>query len=72
MLTPFLVLNMVYAVIDSFTMPENKVIVEINDYFHNVLYSQATVLSMAYFVLVLVIVGVIALIFSRRAFYIEK
>ncbi|MBR7071168.1 MAG: sugar ABC transporter permease [Clostridia bacterium] len=72
MLTPFLVLNMVYAVIDSFTMPENKVIVEINEYFHNVLYSQATVLSMAYFVLVSIIVGAIALIFSRRAFYIEK
>lgn len=72
MLTPFLVLNMVYAVIDSFTMPANKVIVEINEYFHNVLYSQATVLSMAYFVLVLIIVGVIALIFSKRAFYIEK
>lgn len=72
MLTPFLILNFVYATIDSFTLPTNKVIVTINDYFHNVLYSQATVLSMAYFVLVLAVVGIVGLIISRKVFYIEK
>ena len=72
MLSPFLVLNLVYAMIDSFTLPSNKVILEINEYFHNVLYSQATVLSMAYFLLVLVVVGVAGIIVSKRTFYIEK
>ena len=72
MLSPFLVLNFIYAMIDSFTLPSNKVIVEINDYFHNVMYSQATVLSMTYFVIVLAVVGIAGFLITRRAFYIEK
>ena len=72
MLSPFLILNFIYALIDSFTLPTNAVIGEINEYFHNVMYSQATVLSMAYFLLVLVIVGISSLIISKRIFYIEK
>ena len=72
MLSPFLMLNFVYASIDSFTLPTNEVIGEINEYFHNVMYSQATVLSMAYFLLVLVVVGISGLIISKRVFYVEK
>lgn len=72
MLSPFLILNFVYASIDSFTLPTNEVIGEINEYFHNVMYSQATVLSMAYFLLVLVVVGISGLIISKRVFYVEK
>ena len=72
MLSPFLILNFIYALIDSFTLPTNAVIGEINEYFHNVMYSQATVLSMAYFLLVLAVVGISSLIISKRIFYIEK
>ncbi len=72
MLSPFLILNFIYALIDSFTLPTNAVIGEINEYFHNVMYSQATVLSMAYFLLVLIVVGISSLIISKRIFYIEK
>lgn len=72
MISPFLLLNFVYAIIDSFTISSNTVIVKINDYFHNVLYSHATTMSIAYFILVLILVGLATAIISRRVFYIEK
>lgn len=72
LITPFVMLNFVYAVIDSFTMPTNQVIISINEYFHNVMYSHATALSFSYFILVLLVVGIIYLLISRRIFYIEK
>ena len=72
MISPFLLLNFVYAVIDSFTISSNPVIVQINDYFHNILYANATTMSVAYFLLVLVVVGLATAIISRRVFYIEK
>ena len=45
---------------------------QINDYFHNILYANATTMSVAYFLLVLVVVGLATAIISRRVFYIEK
>ena len=72
LISPFLLLNIVYAIIDSFTTPTNKVIIKINEYFNNTLYSSATTMSMVYFILVLFIVGIASAIISRRVFYIDK
>lgn len=72
LISPFLLLNFVYAVIDSFTLSSNPVIIKINGYFHNIQYSEATTLSMAYFIVVLLIVAIAIAIISKRVFYIEK
>ncbi len=72
MITPFLLLNLIYAIVDSFTSASNPVMTEIADYFGTVNYSAATTLSVAYFLVVLIIVGLATLIISRRVFYIEK
>lgn len=72
LISPFLLLNIVYAIIDSFTTPTNKVIIKINEYFNNTLYSSATTMSMAYFLLVLFIVAIVSVIVSRRVFYFDK
>ena len=68
-----LVLPLFRQVPVSYThLSSNPVIVQINDYFHNILYANATTMSVAYFLLVLVVVGLATAIISRRVFYIEK
>lgn len=71
LITPFLILNFVYAVIDNFTIYSNPVIIKISQYFQGIEYSFATVLSMVYFLIALIIVGIIIALLSKRVFYME-
>lgn len=72
MLTPMILVNIVYTVVDSFTNPQYKVL----DYIQNQAFNLnrmgfAAALSWLYFVIVLVILGVIWLMISKRIKYLD-
>lgn len=72
LVTPFILLNVLYTIIDSFTFFSNPVIKEINALFVGSNYSYSTTLSMAYCLLVLVVTGIVGGLLSRKVFYMEK
>lgn len=72
LVTPFILLNVVYSIIDSFTYYSNPVMQKIQDYFNQTYTSSGTTLAVAYCLLVLVVTGIVAGLISRKVFYIEK
>ena len=72
LVTPYILLNAVYSIIDSFTYYQNPVMRKIQNYFSNMYSSSATTLAVAYCLLVLAVTGLVAWGISRRVFYIEK
>jgi ABC-type sugar transport system permease subunit len=71
LITPFLTLNFVYAVIDSFTLYSNPVIIKINEYFKGVQYSYGTALAFVYFLVALILIGVIIKLLTKNGVYME-
>lgn len=69
---PFCLLNIVYTIIDSFTYYSNPVMTQIMTYFKNIQYSLSNALAIAYFVVMIVITGIIAALVSSRIVYIDK
>lgn len=72
LVTPFILLNTVYSIIDSFTYYSNPVMQKIQEYFNKMYTSSGTTLAVAYCLLVLAVTGVVAWFISRKVFYIEK
>lgn len=72
LLAPYIVLNGVYSIIDSFTFYDNPVMQKVDELFTGMSYGTASVLSIAYFLLIFLLTAVVLLIASRRAFYQEK
>ncbi len=72
LVTPYILLNAVYTIIDSFTYYSNPVMQVISKYFNETYNSSATTLAVAYCLLALVVTGIVAFILSRNVFYIEK
>ena len=72
LLAPYIVLNTVYSIIDSFTFYDNPVMEKVNELFGNMSYGHASALSIAYFLMIFLLTAVVLLISSRRAFYQEK
>lgn len=72
MVSPFLLLNAVYTIIDNFTYYDNPVMITVNTYFNQNYYSSSTTLSFFYFIFILIITGIIGGLISRKVFYIEK
>lgn len=72
LVTPFILLNAVYSIIDSFTYYSNPVMQRIEEYFNKMYNSSGTTLAVAYCLMVLAVTGLVAWFISRRVFYIEK
>ena len=72
LVTPYILLNAVYSIIDSFTYYSNPVMQRILRYFNELYTSSGTTLAVAYCLLALVVTGVVAGLISRKVFYIEK
>lgn len=72
MITPVLLLNAVYTVIDGFTDYTNLTVRHIVSYTKNLKLSYAAALGTTYFLIVFVMVVLIYLIINRRTFYMEK
>ena len=72
MITPFILLNTIYSIIDAFTHFSNPVMEKIYDLISKSLFETSTTLSVAYCLCILVVIGVVGGIISRRVFYIEN
>ena len=72
LLFPYIILNTVYSIIDSFTFYDNPVMKEVTELFRDTSYGQASALSIAYFLIIFVLTGIVLFLTSRKSYYLEK
>ena len=72
MISPFLLVNIVYTIIDSFTDSTNTVMSKIFSLVSGVEYEKAAAFSIVYFILVLLVVGLVYIIMNKRISYSER
>ena len=74
MISPMILVNAVYTVIDSFTSESNQVMSYINNVYLTASGGRvlSTAMSWIYFMLVILLLGLVALIFSSFVFYQRK
>lgn len=71
MVSPIVIVNLIYTVIDGFTDYQNSVMTYILDFGKRLEFSYSAALSWIYFVLVGVIVGIVYAVINRRVTYVE-
>ncbi|MBQ9965611.1 MAG: sugar ABC transporter permease [Clostridia bacterium] len=69
MLSPIILLNTVYTIVDGFTDASNVLMERIYDLSTGMEFSTAAAMSWTYFLAVLLIVGIVYLIAGRKVFY---
>jgi len=70
MVSPLILVNVVYSVIDSFTKPTNTVMQTINRLaFTNLDFGGSAALSLSYFLLVILMLGIVMALIGKRVFY---
>ena len=69
MITPMLIVNTVYTVVDSFTAYSNTLMSRIFSTISTGSYSVASAMSLLYFIVLSVILMIIILIMNRMVFY---
>jgi len=69
MVSPIIFVAIIYTVIDSFTDFSNKVMRMISDQLSNGYYEYSSTMAFIYFTCVLVIIGLVSLLISRRIVY---
>ena len=72
MISPFLLVNIVYTIIDTFTDSTNTVMSKIFSLVSGVEYEKAAAFSIVYFILVLLVVGLVYIIMNKRISYSER
>ena len=72
MISPMILVNAVYTIIDSFTANSNVVMSYISQYSSEESDIVASAMSWVYFLVVLLIVGIVAAVFSAFVFYQKK
>jgi ABC-type sugar transport system permease subunit len=72
MISPMILVNGVYTVIDSFTTESNSVMVYVQEVYAKGDDEISTAMSWMYFLIVMLLVGLIAAIFSAFVFYQRK
>lgn len=68
-LGPFILANFIFTVIDSFTSPMNKVMERILSMKSEVLYGEASAMAWIYFVIILVMIGIVYRIIRKFIYY---
>lgn len=72
MVSPFLLVNIIYTIIDTFTDSTNTVMSQIYKLVSGIEYERASAFSMVYFVLILIVVGIVYLLMKNCVNYAEK
>lgn len=72
MVSPFIILNLTYTVIDNFTDYSNQVMTYILGFGKRLEFSYSSTLSWIYFLIIAVVVAVVYLIINRRITYVEN
>lgn len=60
-MTPFILLNLIYTIVDLFTFPTNPILTQVN----STNYGQSSALAWIYFVIILVFLGIALWVFQR-------
>ena len=69
MISPMILVNAVYSVINAFTRTTNPAMSYINNYFNNAAQHEATAMSWIYFIVVMLIIAIVTGIVSTFLFY---
>lgn len=70
MVSPLILVNVVYSIVDSFTKPTNEMMVAIqNTAFDLSYYGYSAAMAWIYFLVVLVMLGIVSLVISRYIYY---
>lgn len=70
MISPMILANTIYTIIDSFTDYSNYIIQMINNAaFQQLRYGYSSAIAWIYFIVVLVILGIVSLLIGRKVFY---
>ena len=72
MISPMILVNAVYTVIDSFTVKSNVVMTFISNIYETKSRELSSAMSWIYFLLVIIILAIVAMIFSAFVFYQRK
>lgn len=72
MISPFLLVNIIYTIIDTFTDSTNTVMSKIFSLVSGIEYEKAASFSLVYFILILFVVGLVYLIMNKRISYLER
>ena len=73
LLSPIILVNIIYTVIDGFTRSNNTIMSLIDDVaFNKMNYSASSAMAWLYLLLVMVILGVVAFICYKFTFYQER
>ena len=67
--SPMILANLIFTVIDSFTAPDNKVMERVLEVRHDWFYGQAAAMAWVYFLIVMAAVGIITVIMNRFIYY---
>jgi ABC-type sugar transport system permease subunit len=67
--SPMILANFIYTVIDSFTKPDNAVMIRVLDKQKDWDYAYASAMAWSYFAIVMVVVGIIVAIVNKFIFY---
>lgn len=71
-ISPVIILNVVYTVVDSFTDSSNEYMKKIYSLINSAEISTASAMAWIYFVIILMAIGVLFLIIGKRIFYLNK
>ena len=70
MVSPLILVNVVYSIVDSFTKPTNEMMIAIQDTaFKLSYYGYSAAMAWIYFIVVLILLGIVGFIISRYVFY---
>lgn len=72
MLSPIILLNTIYTIVDGFTDASNVLMEKIYDLSMSMQFSTAAAMSWTYFIAVLIIVGILYLIIGKKVFYMNS
>lgn len=71
MVSSMILVNIVYTVIDFFLKTDNTVMTKISEEVDKLSYGSSSAMSWVYFLCVIVILGIVSLIISKRVYYYE-
>jgi len=72
MISPILVLNLVYTIIDNFTDYSNKVMMMASTLAKGMKYEYSATITWIYFLIIVIVLGIVGLTTRKRVFYIDE
>ena len=72
LLTPYIYLNVLYSIIDISTQSTSQVMATIRHHYTNTFYANSSAAATGYFLMILLVLGVVSAILSKRIVYIDK